>query len=87
MQAIAAAHHKAVGASRGPAAIQQAVPQWALAFSAAPAADAKKAGASVATAACHLTADEDERLRAACKAKNLDRGEAVRRAVGAVHLR
>lgn len=49
-------------------------------------ADAKRAGTSVAVAECHLTADEDERLRAACKAKKLDRGEAVRRAVVAMLL-
>ncbi len=44
-------------------------------------ADAKRHGTGIAVAACHLTADEDERLKAACKARKLDRGEAVRRAV------
>lgn len=49
-------------------------------------ADAKKDGKGIAAAECRLTKEEDERLRAACKAKKLDRGEAVRMAVVAMHL-
>jgi hypothetical protein len=44
-------------------------------------ADAKRTGTGVAVAACHLTAEEDTRLKAACLAKKMDRGEAVRLAV------
>jgi len=47
---------------------------------------AKATGQGVAIAQCHLTAEEDERLRAACRAKRVDRGEAVRRAVLAMWL-
>lgn len=49
-------------------------------------ADAKRDGKGVAAAECRLTREEDERLRAACRAKKLDRGEAVRMAVVAMHL-
>jgi U3 small nucleolar RNA-associated protein 20 len=39
MQALSAAHQKAAGASRGPAAIEQAAPRWAVVFASAPPAD------------------------------------------------
>lgn len=47
---------------------------------------AKGRGEGVAMASCPLTADEDERLKAICKAKKADRGELVRRAVVAFLL-
>lgn len=47
---------------------------------------AKDRGEGVPMASCYLTADEDERLKAICKAKKADRGELVRRAVVAFLL-
>jgi hypothetical protein len=47
---------------------------------------AKDRGDGVAMASCPLTADEDDRLKAICKAKKADRGEMVRRAVVAMWM-
>jgi hypothetical protein len=47
---------------------------------------ARDRGEGLPMASCYLTADEDERLKALCKAKKLDRGDAVRRAVVAMLL-
>lgn len=47
---------------------------------------AKERGEGVAVAQGLLTPEEDERLRAVCRAKRLDRGDAVRQAVVAMWL-
>lgn len=45
-----------------------------------------QSGVGVATASCHLSEEENERFQAACKARKLERGEAVRRAVVSLYL-
>jgi hypothetical protein len=45
-----------------------------------------QSGVGVATASCHLSEEEDQRFKAACKARNVERGEAVRRAVVSLYL-
>lgn len=47
---------------------------------------AKERGEGVAVGQCLLTAEEDERLKAVCRAKRLDRGDAVRQAVVAMWM-
>lgn len=47
---------------------------------------AKERGDGVAMGVCLLTAEEDERLKAVCRAKRLDRGDAVRQAVVAMWM-